>query len=103
MLGFIVIVQNKRPSSAGYKDSLTIAGRQGLTTEESRVLTMAKEQYQRRGSFVRIFPTVETWELYGSFLEYKSNLNYLLAQKLFPERYAFFSSAFLDCFAHFLF
>jgi len=47
---------------------------------------MAKEQYQRRGNFVRIFPTVETWELYGSFLEYKSNLNYMLAQKLFPER-----------------
>jgi len=46
---------------------------------------MAKEQYQRRGSFVRIFPTPDTWEHYGSFLEYKSSLNHMLAQKLFPD------------------
>lgn len=58
----------------------------GLTAEEAKVLRIAKEQYQRRGGFLRIFPTPETWELYGSFLEYKSNLNSMLAQKLFPDR-----------------
>ena len=86
MRAHLIFTQTKRPSSAGYKDMATAASKQGLSTEESRVLSMAKEQYQRRGNFVRIFPTVETWELYGSFLEYKSNLNYMLAQKLFPER-----------------
>ncbi|XP_076816779.1 tubulin polyglutamylase TTLL5-like isoform X3 [Clavelina lepadiformis] len=77
----------KRPSSAGYKDAATTAAKtQGLSPDEARVLLMAKEQHQRRGNFVRIFPTAETWELYGSFLEYKSNLNHMLAQKLFPDR-----------------
>nr|XP_018671635.1 tubulin polyglutamylase TTLL5 isoform X1 [Ciona intestinalis] len=78
-------VQNKRPASAGTKDGAPGA-KGGLSIEEARVLKMVKEQYQRRGSFVRIFPTAETWELYGSFLEYKSNMNLMLAQKLFPDR-----------------
>ncbi|XP_078482284.1 tubulin polyglutamylase TTLL5 isoform X2 [Ciona intestinalis] len=80
-----VKVQNKRPASAGTKDGAPGA-KGGLSIEEARVLKMVKEQYQRRGSFVRIFPTAETWELYGSFLEYKSNMNHMLAQKLFPDR-----------------
>ncbi|XP_077966117.1 tubulin polyglutamylase TTLL5-like isoform X3 [Styela clava] len=76
-------MQSKRPVSAsGPKEP----GVSGLSNEEAKVLRIAKEQYQRRGSFIRIFPTPETWELYGSFLEYKSNLNFVLAQKLFPER-----------------
>uniref|UniRef100_H2ZF24 Tubulin--tyrosine ligase-like protein 5 n=1 Tax=Ciona savignyi TaxID=51511 RepID=H2ZF24_CIOSA len=78
-------VQNKRPASAGAKEAIPgVKG--GLSLEESRVLKMVKEQYQRRGSFVRIFPTAETWEHYGSFLEFKSNMNQMLAQKLFPDR-----------------
>uniref|UniRef100_A0A3Q3L5U9 Tubulin--tyrosine ligase-like protein 5 n=1 Tax=Mastacembelus armatus TaxID=205130 RepID=A0A3Q3L5U9_9TELE len=30
-----------------------------------KVLRRIKEEYERRGGFVRIFPTTETWELYG--------------------------------------
>lgn len=71
---------NKRPASANTKESHSQGG---LTAEESKVLRMAKEQYQRRGGFVRIFPTSDSWELYGTFLEYKTSMNQMLAQKLF--------------------
>uniref|UniRef100_A0A672SHP5 Tubulin--tyrosine ligase-like protein 5 n=1 Tax=Sinocyclocheilus grahami TaxID=75366 RepID=A0A672SHP5_SINGR len=35
-----------------------------LTAEEMKVLRRAQEEYDRRGGFVRIFPTPDTWELY---------------------------------------
>uniref|UniRef100_A0A665WE86 Tubulin--tyrosine ligase-like protein 5 n=1 Tax=Echeneis naucrates TaxID=173247 RepID=A0A665WE86_ECHNA len=31
-----------------------------------KVLRRIKEEYERRGGFIRIFPTTETWELYGN-------------------------------------
>ena len=31
----------------------------------------AKEENNRRGGWVRVFPTAETWSLYGSMLEYR--------------------------------
>lgn len=31
----------------------------------------AKEENQRRGGYVRIFPTAETWQNYGTLLEYR--------------------------------
>uniref|UniRef100_A0A669EXW8 Tubulin--tyrosine ligase-like protein 5 n=1 Tax=Oreochromis niloticus TaxID=8128 RepID=A0A669EXW8_ORENI len=37
-----------------------------LTVEEIRVLRRIKEEYERRGGFIRIFPTTDTWELYGT-------------------------------------
>uniref|UniRef100_A0A8C1YUQ9 Tubulin--tyrosine ligase-like protein 5 n=1 Tax=Cyprinus carpio TaxID=7962 RepID=A0A8C1YUQ9_CYPCA len=36
-----------------------------LTAEEMKVLRRAQEEYDRRGGFVRIFPTPDTWELYS--------------------------------------
>lgn len=30
-----------------------------------KVLRRMKEEHERRGGFIRIFPTAETWELYG--------------------------------------
>ena len=83
MIQYYIQAQAKRPVSASGPKESTVSG---LSSEEAKVLKMAKEQYQRRGSFIRIFPTPETWELYGSFLEYKSSHNFMLAQKLFPER-----------------
>uniref|UniRef100_A0A672SH66 Tubulin--tyrosine ligase-like protein 5 n=1 Tax=Sinocyclocheilus grahami TaxID=75366 RepID=A0A672SH66_SINGR len=38
-----------------------------LTAEEMKVLRRAQEEYDRRGGFVRIFPTPDTWELYSFF------------------------------------
>uniref|UniRef100_A0A8D2ZUD3 Tubulin--tyrosine ligase-like protein 5 n=1 Tax=Scophthalmus maximus TaxID=52904 RepID=A0A8D2ZUD3_SCOMX len=40
-----------------------------LTAEEIKVLRRIKEEYERRGGFVRIFPTAETWELYRNVNE----------------------------------
>lgn len=36
-----------------------------LTAEEARILRQTNEEYERRGGFVRIFPSSESWELYG--------------------------------------
>ncbi|XP_070272328.1 tubulin polyglutamylase TTLL5 isoform X1 [Myotis yumanensis] len=58
----------------------------GLSMEEIRVLRRVKEENDRRGGFIRIFPTSETWEIYGSFLEHKTSMNYMLATRLFPDR-----------------
>ena len=37
----------------------------GLTAEEAAVVRETKEEYARRGGFVRIFPTQDSWDLYG--------------------------------------
>ncbi len=38
---------------------------QELTSEEAAVVRETREEYRRRGGFVRIFPTEDSWELYG--------------------------------------
>ncbi|XP_047201906.1 tubulin polyglutamylase TTLL5 isoform X3 [Girardinichthys multiradiatus] len=57
-----------------------------LTAEEIKVLRRIKEEYERRGGFIRIFPTQDTWELYGGYLESKTSLNSMLANRLFHGR-----------------
>ncbi|KAI4061746.1 tubulin tyrosine ligase like 5 [Homo sapiens] len=54
--------------------------------EEIKVLRRVKEENDRRGGFIRIFPTSETWEIYGSYLEHKTSMNYMLATRLFQDR-----------------
>ncbi|XP_030338294.1 tubulin polyglutamylase TTLL5 [Strigops habroptila] len=68
-----------------------VTGRQGtsvlgLSMEEIKVLCRVREENERRGGFIRIFPTPLTWELYGSFLEHKTSMNYMLATHLFKDR-----------------
>ncbi|XP_064006135.1 tubulin polyglutamylase TTLL5 isoform X4 [Pogoniulus pusillus] len=68
-----------------------VTGRQGssvlgLSIEEIKVLRRVREENERRGGFVRIFPTPLTWDLYGSFLEHKTSMNYMLATRLFQDR-----------------
>ncbi|KAJ7988645.1 hypothetical protein DPEC_G00311360 [Dallia pectoralis] len=58
----------------------------GLTAEEVKVLRRIREEDERRGGFIRIFPTPETWELYSGYLEYKTSMNYMLANRLFHGR-----------------
>ncbi|XP_032338302.1 tubulin polyglutamylase TTLL5 isoform X14 [Camelus ferus] len=58
----------------------------GLSMEEIKVLRRVKEENDRRGGFIRIFPTSETWEIYGSYLEHKTSMNYMLATRLFHDR-----------------
>ncbi|XP_025025016.1 tubulin polyglutamylase TTLL5 isoform X2 [Python bivittatus] len=58
----------------------------GLSMEEIKVLRRVKDEYDRRGGFIRIFPTPLTWDVYGPFLEHKTTMNYMLATRLFHER-----------------
>ncbi|KAM3918235.1 tubulin polyglutamylase TTLL5 [Leptodactylus fuscus] len=58
----------------------------GLSTEEVKILHRLQDEEKRRGGFVRIFPRHDTWTLYGSFLEHKTSLNYMLATHLFPNK-----------------
>ncbi|XP_062378642.1 tubulin polyglutamylase TTLL5 [Sardina pilchardus] len=58
-----------------------------LTSEEAKVLKRTQEEYERRGGFIRIFPTSDTWELYSGYLEHKTSMNSMLANRLFPGRY----------------
>ncbi|KAF7670248.1 hypothetical protein LDENG_00043360 [Lucifuga dentata] len=79
------------PETEGSKDKLGAKQGQGdsmlcLTAEEIKVLRRIKEEYERRGGFIRIFPTSETWELYGGYLESKTSMNYMLATRLFHGR-----------------
>uniref|UniRef100_A0A669CVY1 Tubulin--tyrosine ligase-like protein 5 n=1 Tax=Oreochromis niloticus TaxID=8128 RepID=A0A669CVY1_ORENI len=54
-------LKDKRGAKHGQGDSTL-----NLTVEEIRVLRRIKEEYERRGGFIRIFPTTDTWELYGN-------------------------------------
>uniref|UniRef100_UPI00398F473B tubulin polyglutamylase TTLL5 isoform X2 n=1 Tax=Pristiophorus japonicus TaxID=55135 RepID=UPI00398F473B len=54
-----------------------------LSVEELKVVRRTMEEDERKGGFVRIFPTADSWELYGKFLEHKTTLNYVLATCLF--------------------
>ncbi|XP_063296407.1 tubulin polyglutamylase TTLL5 [Pelobates fuscus] len=87
----------QRQLSATYKSTEVLAGRraksagtssstQGLSQEEMRILQRVREEEDRRGGFIRIFPRHDTWQLYGPFLENKTSLNYMLASQLFTDR-----------------
>ena len=45
----------------------------------------AREENARRGGWVRIFPTGDTWMAYGSMLEFSSPNNQILHEHLFPD------------------
>ncbi|NXP54728.1 TTLL5 polyglutamylase, partial [Heliornis fulica] len=92
-------LQRTRPLSASDAEFKTpmpsgrekATGRQGssvlgLSMEEIKVLRRVREENERRGGFIRIFPTPLTWDLYGSFLEHKTSMNYMLATRLFQDR-----------------
>ncbi|KAB0803333.1 hypothetical protein PPYR_00303 [Photinus pyralis] len=56
------------------KSSTTTQGRFSsskfdLTAEEMKIVRTAKQQFERRGGFVRIFPTVDSWSKYSQYLE----------------------------------
>ena len=38
------------------------------TPEDSKMVRWARDQYERRGGFVRIFPTATSWASYGGLL-----------------------------------
>ena len=52
--------------------------------ELQRMVRNAREENGRRGGFVRIFPTPDTWHHYGAILEYSSQNNLILHEHLYP-------------------
>ncbi|XP_075266070.1 uncharacterized protein LOC142358558 isoform X5 [Convolutriloba macropyga] len=55
-----------------------------LTNEEAKILRMAREEYGRRGRWIRIFPTQISWENYGGLMEHRTTHNLMLFTKLYP-------------------
>lgn len=55
----------------------------GLTAEQQRLVSSAKAQFERRGGFVRIFPSPKSWELYSQYLGklLKKFLSYFISKK----------------------
>ncbi|XP_046819364.1 tubulin polyglutamylase TTLL5 [Vespa crabro] len=41
----------------------------GLSSEQQRIVASAKAQFERRGGFVRIFPSPKSWEMYSQYLD----------------------------------
>ena len=39
--------------------------RSPLPSTEKLLLAQTKDEYARRGNFIRIFPSADSWELYG--------------------------------------
>ncbi|NXE25847.1 TTLL5 polyglutamylase, partial [Ardeotis kori] len=76
------LVPSGREKATGRQGSSVL----GLSMEEIKVLRRVREENERRGGFIRIFPTPLTWDLYGSFLEHKTSMNYMLATRLFQDR-----------------
>ena len=72
---FTFDLQKQRPQSAGsMKKGSDGSGRdvsastnkamQGLNSDEIKVLRRLKEEDSRKGGWVRIFPTADSWDLY---------------------------------------
>uniref|UniRef100_A0AAQ5XEH1 Tubulin--tyrosine ligase-like protein 5 n=1 Tax=Amphiprion ocellaris TaxID=80972 RepID=A0AAQ5XEH1_AMPOC len=70
------LVGECKPTSASNSETEGVKDKQGakhsqgdstlsMTAEEIKVLRRIQEEYERRGGFIRIFPTADTWELYG--------------------------------------
>ncbi|XP_070528441.1 uncharacterized protein Ttll5 isoform X3 [Cardiocondyla obscurior] len=75
-----------------------------LNSEQQRIVASAKAQFERRGGFVRIFPSPKSWELYSQYLDpvtgapmisdprgprrlplhINTNYNLMLHEQLFP-------------------
>ncbi|XP_078672140.1 tubulin polyglutamylase TTLL5-like isoform X5 [Branchiostoma floridae x Branchiostoma belcheri] len=91
--------QRQRPQSAGSVNVRQLRDRpqsgpgswakvegSSLSREEQKVLVRVKEEFGRKGGFIRLFPAPDSWEHYGAFLEYKTTMNKMLVEKLFPNR-----------------
>ncbi|XP_072424074.1 tubulin polyglutamylase TTLL5 isoform X3 [Chiloscyllium punctatum] len=85
LVGFVCqnpIVRQGRP----VKSSCDLGARPKSHRALIKVVRRTMEENERKGGFIRIFPTANTWEHYGQFLEHKTTLNYVLATRLFAGR-----------------
>ncbi|XP_063312651.1 tubulin polyglutamylase TTLL5-like [Pelobates fuscus] len=63
----------------------TAAGQTETSQERMKIIREVKEEEERRGGFIRIFPNKDTWKKYSNFLTYKS-FNSMLASHLFTKK-----------------
>ncbi|PNF30209.1 hypothetical protein B7P43_G08430, partial [Cryptotermes secundus] len=49
--------------------SRLVASSLSLSPEENRIIKSVRAEFERRGGFVRIFPSAESWKRYGCFLD----------------------------------
>ncbi|XP_070578647.1 tubulin polyglutamylase TTLL5-like isoform X6 [Ptychodera flava] len=76
---------NSRPSSSSGPRS---KDDNRLTGEEARIVRETKEECSRRGGWVRVFPSPESWEKYSNFLESRTTHNEMLHRRLYPDSVA---------------
>ncbi|CAH2292872.1 tubulin polyglutamylase TTLL5 [Pelobates cultripes] len=70
---------------AGYQKISAGQTETSLFHERMKIIREIKEEEERRGGFIRIFPNKDTWKKYSNFLTYKS-FNSLLACHLFTKK-----------------
>ncbi|KAK4884418.1 hypothetical protein RN001_000689 [Aquatica leii] len=64
---------SSRKSSTSTHGKLSLS-KFDLSPEEIKIVRTAKQQFQRRGGFIRIFPTVDSWAKYSQYLEVVSGI-----------------------------
>lgn len=64
----------------------------GLNLEQQRIVASAKAQFERRGGFVRIFPSPKSWELYSQYLG-KHNIFLIINLNTYRELSRYFSKS----------
>lgn len=84
--------KKQRPQSAGSSSGSRPGnpqprGMAGLNSEEIKILRRLKEEDQRKGGWVRIFPTPDSWDLYSSFLQFSTSHNLMIHSRLYPDRH----------------
>ncbi|CAH2292793.1 tubulin polyglutamylase TTLL5 [Pelobates cultripes] len=70
---------------AGYQNTAAGQTEASLFQERMKIIREIKEEEERRGGFIRIFPHKETWKRYSNLLTYKS-FNNMLACHLFTKK-----------------
>ena len=77
-----------RPSSAALSSNTgsNSSNNSQLTTEERQSIRRIKDEAHRCGGFVRLFPTEDSWDLYGNFLDSHASFNGVVHQQLYGNR-----------------
>ncbi|XP_063958755.1 tubulin polyglutamylase TTLL5-like isoform X1 [Lytechinus pictus] len=84
------VVGNKlvRPNSGRKSAAAASSGPKdgsGLTLEERKIILESREEYARRGGWMRTFPSPNSMEKYGSLMESRNSMNHLLHSRLFSD------------------
>ncbi|KAJ8308477.1 hypothetical protein KUTeg_013351 [Tegillarca granosa] len=84
----VMSAASSRNSDKNSNNNSKAANVAGLNSDEIKILRRIKEEDSRKGGWVRIFPTPDSWDLYSSFLQFSTTHNLMLHSRLYPERHA---------------